>query len=82
MPTSKDEAFYAILDYIAKTVGDEDDFQQNKCVREEQFAQAIAEPYEAREVEAGKHHTSLAASTTDNPYKTRTPTTEHSHHSS
>lgn len=69
MPGSKDEAFYAMLDYIAKTVGDEDDFQQNKRVKEEQFAQASAEPHEARQVEAGKRHTSLATSTTDNPYK-------------
>lgn len=71
MPTSKDNSLYDILDYIAQTVGDEDDFQQNKRVKN-QFARASAEPDEAQtattrmEGEAGKCHTSLATGTTDN----------------
>lgn len=72
MPTSKDKSLYAILDYIAQTVGDEDDFQQNKRVKN-QFARASDESDEAqtaathREGEAGEHHTTLATGTTDNP---------------
>lgn len=62
-----------MLDSIAQSVGDEDAVQQNKRIKEEQFAQDSAEPDEAqtaaihREVEAGKHHTPLPTSTSDNP---------------
>lgn len=72
MPASENRDFYALLDSIAQSVGDEDAVQQNKRIKEEQFAQDSAEPDEAqtaairREVEAGKHHTSLATSTSNN----------------
>lgn len=75
MPASEDRDFYALLDSIAQSVGDEDAVHQNKRIKEEQFAQDCAEPDEAqtaaihREVEAGKHHTSLATGISDGPPK-------------
>lgn len=75
MPASDNRDFYALLDSIAQSVGDEDAVQQNKRIKEEQFAQDSAEPDEAqtaairREVEAGKHHTSLATSASNNPHR-------------
>lgn len=61
MPASADKAFYAMLDSIAKTTGDEDAVQQNKRIKEAQFAEDSSEPNEEqtaairREVEAEKH---------------------------
>lgn len=61
MPASKDASFYKYLDSIANTK-DEDAVQQNKRIKEAQFAQDSAEPNEEqieairREVEASKQH--------------------------
>lgn len=61
MPASNDEEFYEMLDSIANT-GDEDAVQQNKRIKEAQFAEDCAEPNEEqtaairKEVKAGKDH--------------------------
>ncbi|KAF0319969.1 hypothetical protein GQ607_012737 [Colletotrichum asianum] len=59
MPARNDKAFYDMLDSIANT-GEEDAVQQNKRIKEAEFAADAAEPNEEqiaairREVEAGK----------------------------
>lgn len=75
MPASEDKSIYAILDYIAQTVGDEDFFLQDNRIKEKQLAQDSSDHGEAhtadvhREVEAEKCHTSLATGTSDSPQK-------------
>lgn len=69
MPASTEKAFYAMLDSIAETTGEEDAIQQNKRIKEAQIAEDIAEPNAEqaaeihRQVEAEKHHTSQSQST-------------------
>ncbi|KAK8872364.1 hypothetical protein PGQ11_002878 [Apiospora arundinis] len=62
MPASADRRFYELLDSaVQTTTGDEDAVQQNKRIKEAEFAADSAEPNEEqtaairREVEAGKH---------------------------
>lgn len=63
MPASKDKAFYDLLDSIADTTdhGKVDAVQQNKRIKEAEFAEDNSEPnaeqlaYIHREVEAAKH---------------------------
>ncbi|KAF7536426.1 hypothetical protein G7054_g4557 [Neopestalotiopsis clavispora] len=60
MPASDDANFYKMLDSIANT-GDEDAVQQNKRIKETEFAEDATEPNEEqtaairKEVEASKH---------------------------
>lgn len=60
MPATDDKKFYEQLDSIANT-GNEDVVQQNKRIKEAQFAEDSAEPNEeqiaaiVKEVEASKH---------------------------
>lgn len=60
MPASDDETFYEMLDSIANT-GEEDAVQQNKRIKEAEFAADSAEPNEEqiaaidRELEASRH---------------------------
>ncbi|KAI4596748.1 hypothetical protein KJ359_005090 [Pestalotiopsis sp. 9143b] len=60
MPASDDKAFYEMLDSIANT-GEEDAVQQNKRIKEAEFAADSAEPNEEqiaaidRELEASRH---------------------------
>lgn len=64
MPAQDDRAFYDMLDSIANT-GDEDAVQQNKRIKEAEFAADATEPNEEqtaairREVEASKENHSL-----------------------
>lgn len=48
MPASTDDKFYAMLDSIAQTVGNGDAVQQNKHMKEEEFAKDSAAPNEAQ----------------------------------
>lgn len=69
MPASNDKSFYSMLDSIANTK-DEDAVQQNKRIKEAQFAEDSAEPnaeqVEAirKELEEERHH-KPAATTND-----------------
>ncbi|EQB43403.1 hypothetical protein CGLO_17941 [Colletotrichum gloeosporioides Cg-14] len=64
MPAQDDRAFYGMLDSIANT-GNEDAVQQNKRIKEAEFAADATEPNEEqtaairREVEASKENHSL-----------------------
>lgn len=75
MPASKGNSFYAILDYIAQTVGDEDAVQQNTHVKEEQSAQDSAKPDQSRplavdkEMETEEHHIPLVTGSSDKSLK-------------
>jgi len=51
MPASKDKVFYDMLNSIAHLNGDEDAIQQNKRIKEAEFAEDIREPNET-ELEA------------------------------
>lgn len=71
MPAPADNSFYALLDFIAQTVGDEDTVQQNECIKGERLARDSAELNKAQtatihvETKAGKHHTSPATGTSN-----------------